>query len=141
MRKLTKQLFAVAVLFVACGNASYAAFPVMSKPAQHAVVSVSNTNETVVTEVAPAVAAEESAAAPQPEMGSMGGANKSQLIAALLCFFLGGLGIHRFYLGYIAIGILQILTAGGFFGIWVFIDFIRILLGTLKPKHGKYAKM
>ena len=138
MRKLTKQLFAVAVLFVACGNASYAAFPVMSKPAQHAVVSVSNTNETVVTEVAPA--AEESAAAPQPEKGGMGkSSGKSQLVAGLLCFFLGGLGIHRFYLGYIGIGVIQLLT-GGLFGIWTLIDLIRIIIGSLQPKNGKYGK-
>lgn len=65
----------------------------------------------------------------------MGG--KSQLIAALLCFFIGGLGIHRFYLGYTWQGIVQILTAGGC-GVWVLIDFIRILMGTLKPKDGEY---
>src|SRR5690349_17653260 len=38
---------------------------------------------------------------------------KSQLTAALLCFFLGGIGIHRFYLGYTWQGIVQILTLGG----------------------------
>lgn len=52
------------------------------------------------------------------------------IIAALLCFFLGGLGIHRFYLGYTTIGIIQLLTAGGC-GIWVLIDLVRILMGTL----------
>lgn len=138
MRKLTKQLFAVAVLFVACGNASYAAFPVMNKTAQHAVVSVAGTNETLVTEVA--TPAEESAAAPQPEKGGMGSnSGKSQLIAGLLCFFLGTLGIHRFYLGYIGIGVIQLLT-GGLFGIWTLIDLIRIIIGDLKPKNGKYGK-
>jgi TM2 domain-containing membrane protein YozV len=63
--------------------------------------------------------------------------SKSQLVAALLCFFLGGLGIHRFYLGYTAIGVIQLLTAGGC-GIWVLIDFIRILIGDLGPKGGAY---
>jgi TM2 domain-containing membrane protein YozV len=62
---------------------------------------------------------------------------KSQLVAALLCFFIGGLGIHRFYLGYTWQGIVQILTLGGL-GIWVLIDFIRILIGTLGPKDGEY---
>lgn len=62
---------------------------------------------------------------------------KSQIVAALLCFFIGGLGIHRFYLGYTWQGIVQILTLGGC-GIWSLIDFIRILLGTLKPKDGEY---
>ena len=64
---------------------------------------------------------------------------KSQLTAALLCFFLGGIGIHRFYLGYTWQGIVQILTLGGL-GIWALIDFVRILMGTLKPKDGEYEK-
>jgi TM2 domain-containing membrane protein YozV len=64
---------------------------------------------------------------------------KSQLTAVLLCFFLGALGIHRFYLGYTWQGIVQLLTLGGF-GIWALIDFIRILIGDLKPKNGEYEK-
>jgi len=64
---------------------------------------------------------------------------KSQLTAVLLAFFLGALGIHRFYLGYTGIGIIQLLTLGGF-GIWALIDFIRILVGDLKPKGGDYEK-
>ncbi|WP_408648914.1 TM2 domain-containing protein [Tumidithrix elongata] len=38
---------------------------------------------------------------------------KSKVTAILLCFFLGGFGIHRFYLGYTVIGIVQLLTIGG----------------------------
>src|SRR5712675_2638080 len=68
-----------------------------------------------------------------------GGGEKSQLTAALLCFFLGGLGIHRFYLGYTWQGIVQLLTLGGL-GIWALIDFIRILTGSLQPKNGDYDK-
>jgi TM2 domain-containing membrane protein YozV len=63
--------------------------------------------------------------------------NKSQVAAALLCFFLGGLGIHRFYLGYTWQGVVQLLTAGGL-GIWALIDFVRIITGDLKPKNGEY---
>ena len=59
------------------------------------------------------------------------------MIALLLCAFLGGLGIHRFYLGYTGIGILQLLTGGGF-GIWAFIDFFLILFRVLQPKGGAY---
>lgn len=62
-----------------------------------------------------------------------GGLSDEALIAAILCFFLGGLGIHRFYLGYTSIGIIQLLTGGGC-GIWALIDFIRILTGDLKHK-------
>lgn len=63
------------------------------------------------------------------------GGSKSQLIALLLVIFVGGLGIHRFYLGYTTIGIIQLLTLGGC-GIWALIDLIRIVTGDLKPADG-----
>jgi hypothetical protein len=62
---------------------------------------------------------------------------KSQIVAFLLCFFFGLLGIHRFYLGYVGIGLIQLFTLGGF-GIWAFIDLIMIAFGALKPKGGEY---
>jgi TM2 domain-containing membrane protein YozV len=62
---------------------------------------------------------------------------KSQLVALLLCIFLGYLGIHRFYLGYTGIGVIQLLTGGGC-GIWALIDLIRIITGDLRPKGGEY---
>ena len=68
-----------------------------------------------------------------------GDGGKSQLIALLLCGFIGSLGIHRFYLGYTWQGIVQLLTLGGC-GIWALIDFIRIITGDLKPKDGEYEK-
>ena len=34
-----------------------------------------------------------------------GVSSKSRLVALLLCFFLGGLGVHRFYAGKIGTGI------------------------------------
>ena len=64
---------------------------------------------------------------------------KSRLAAALLAFFLGGLGVHRFYVGKIGTGILIIVTLGGFFGIWVLIDFIMILVGSFKDKEERYV--
>lgn len=64
---------------------------------------------------------------------------KSQIVALILVIFLGGLGIHRFYLGYTGIGIIQLLTAGGC-GIWAFIDFIRIITGDLQPNGGTYSE-
>jgi hypothetical protein len=66
------------------------------------------------------------------------GGDKNQTVAWLLALFLGGLGIHRFYLGYTWQGVVQLLTAGGC-GIWALIDFIRILTGSLQPKNGSYA--
>lgn len=64
---------------------------------------------------------------------------KNQLVAAILAFFLGVLGIHRFYLGHIGMGILYLLTAG-LCGIGALVDFILILTGSLKPKNGEYGK-
>lgn len=60
---------------------------------------------------------------------------KTMAAAALLCFFLGVFGIHRFYVGKIGTGILMILTFGGF-GIWTLIDFVRIIIGSFKDKQG-----
>ena len=60
---------------------------------------------------------------------------KSKLTAILLCFFLGSLGIHRLYLGYTLIGVLQLLTFGGFL-IWAIVDFIRLIIGSLKDSEG-----
>ncbi|MBO9634736.1 MAG: TM2 domain-containing protein [Chitinophagaceae bacterium] len=70
-------------------------------------------------------------------MAGANAAGKSQLIALILCFFLGGLGIHRFYLGYTWQGVVQLLTLGGC-GIWALIDFIRIIIGDLQPKNEDY---
>ncbi|MDE5944618.1 MAG: TM2 domain-containing protein, partial [Rikenella sp.] len=54
---------------------------------------------------------------------------KSGITALLLCFFLGGLGIHRFYVGKIGTGVIQLLTLG-LCGIWTLIAFILILPGS-----------
>ena len=59
---------------------------------------------------------------------------KSKLTAILLCFFLGSLGIHRFYLGYTIIGVIQLLTFGGLL-IWVIVDLIRLTIGSLKDSE------
>lgn len=67
------------------------------------------------------------------------GGGKSQLVALLLCIFIGVLGIHRFYLGYTGIGILMLLT-GGVCGILALIDLIRIITGDLKPRNGDYSE-
>jgi TM2 domain-containing membrane protein YozV len=61
---------------------------------------------------------------------------KSRLAALLLCFFLGVLGVHRFYVGKIGTGILMVLTFGGF-GIWALIDLILIVAGAFKDKEGR----
>jgi len=72
----------------------------------------------------------------KPNSASAGG-EKSWIVALLLVIFLGGLGIHRFYLGYIWQGVVQLLTAGGC-GIWALIDLIRIAMRDLQPLDGEY---
>ncbi len=58
---------------------------------------------------------------------------KSKLTAGLLGIFLGGLGVHRFYLGYTTIGVVQIIVTICTFGIgsiWGLIEGILIIAGT-----------
>ena len=117
---MKKHLLLIVAFFAMFSMApAYASFP-----------AVQTQNETSVTETnsndelsSPAAAA----------------SGKSQVVALLLCFFVGIIGIHRFYLGYVWQGIVQILTFGGL-GIWTLIDFIRIITGDLQPKNGSYSK-
>ena len=58
---------------------------------------------------------------------------KSRLAAGLLGIFLGGMGIHRFYLGYVTLGVVQLLVTVftfGFGAIWGFVEGIMILAGA-----------
>jgi len=61
---------------------------------------------------------------------------KSFKVTILLSYFLGLLGVHRFYTGYIGIGIAQLFTLGGL-GVWSLIDLISISLNKYKDKSGK----
>jgi len=51
--------------------------------------------------------------------------DKKWLTALLLSILLGGLGVDRFYMGYIGLGVLKLILLGGF-GIWWLIDLILI---------------
>ena len=65
--------------------------------------------------------------------------DKEQLITLLLSLFLGTLEAHRFYVGKIGTGLLQLLTVGGC-GIWTLIDLIMIISGNFKDKDGYEIK-
>ena len=61
---------------------------------------------------------------------------KSRTVASLLSFFLGGIGIDRFYLGNIGMGIAKLLLGWATLGIWPLIDFIIIVAGSAHDGDG-----
>ena len=65
---------------------------------------------------------------------------RSRLAAALMAFFLGWLGVHRFYVGKTGTAILMVMTVGGF-GIWATIDLIMILAGAFTDDGGRTLRV
>jgi len=73
----------------------------------------------------------ESPPPPPPPVNFSDESPKSRLVALILCLLLGVFGVHRYYVGKVGTGVLQLLTLGGF-GIWVIIDLILIVTGTFR---------
>jgi TM2 domain-containing membrane protein YozV len=66
--------------------------------------------------------------------------NKSRIVAAILAFFLGGLGIHKFYLGQIGWGIIYLIFCWTFIpSIVAFIEFIIYLCTSDEDFTRKYG--
>ena len=68
-----------------------------------------------------------------------GRSEKGFVPTLLLALFLGGLGAHRFFVGKVGTGIVQLLTLGGL-GIWALIDVIMIIVGSFRDKQGLPVK-
>ncbi len=72
-------------------------------------------------------------------MDSSDGSDKSRGIALALGCVLGVFGAHRFYLGKIGTGILQVLTMGGM-GVWWLYDMILLASGSFRDAEGHRVK-
>lgn len=70
------------------------------------------------------------------EKKDVNASSKDWIAALLLCFFLGNFGVHRFYVGKVGTGILQLITLGAC-GVWTLIDFIIIAVGNFTDGEGK----
>lgn len=55
---------------------------------------------------------------------------KSPVVALVLSIFLGYLGVDRFYIGQIGLGVAKLLLSWATFGIWPLIDFFLIMNAT-----------
>lgn len=73
---------------------------------------------------------------PYDAMAVEQGSHRRILPAAILCFLFGVFGVHRFYVGKIGTGLLQLFTLGGL-GIWMMIDLIMIVVGAFRDDEGR----
>jgi TM2 domain-containing membrane protein YozV len=66
--------------------------------------------------------------------------DKSKIVAGLLQIFLGTLGIGRFYVGSVGVGVAQLLTCGGL-GFWALIDGVMFLVSNDRAdKQGRVLR-
>jgi TM2 domain-containing membrane protein YozV len=74
-------------------------------------------------------------------LGPVAANGKSRIAAALLAFFLGGFGIHKFYLGQVGLGIVYLLFCWTFIPyIVAFVEFILYLTMSDETFNRKYGQ-
>jgi TM2 domain-containing membrane protein YozV len=66
--------------------------------------------------------------------------DKSRAVALALCIPLGVFGAHRFYVGKIGTGLLQLCTLGGF-GLWYLYDLITIASGEFRDGNDRRVSL
>jgi hypothetical protein len=96
----------VAILVIGYGTKSYAAFPVQKESAKKelSTVKVQESGKIYLNETKEASKTELEEAAASAASGGGG----KQVLAAVLCFFLGVLGVHDFVLGNIKMGLIKL---------------------------------
>lgn len=66
--------------------------------------------------------------------------DKSRGVALALCIPLGVFGAHRYYVGKIGTGLLQLFTLGGL-GLWWLYDLITIAAGEFRDEEGRKVRL
>jgi TM2 domain-containing membrane protein YozV/ribosomal protein L40E len=95
----------------------------------------------VKAEICPKCGVRQMATPVMLNLGTTASNGKSRIAAALLAFFLGGFGIHRFYLGHIGLGIVYLLFCWTFIpAIVAFIEFILFLTMSDETFNQKYGQ-
>ena len=78
--------------------------------------------------------------APLQREPAVGTPVKSQTVAFILSWLLGMFGVDRFYLGYVGLGVLKLVTLGGC-GIWAVVDFAMTGMGIMKDAEGNSLRL